>query len=460
MTAVAEVVGLRVTVIGLGHVGTVAAVCLAHMGHDVTGVDTDHERIRYLGSGEIPFCEPGLLEMMEEAIALERLRFSHSSDCVEPLGKVALVATGTPPGADGAVDLRQVKSALAWVKERWSAKTTVVMKSTVPPGTGQRLLAGDMRQLRASYVANPEFLREGMAIHDWQRPDRIIVGTGRGNTAAVDSIREMYGTTDATWMITDTTSAEMVKYASNAMLAARISFMNEIAALCEQVGASIDDVSEGVAMDPRTGDRIYAGVGYGGSCFPKDVGALDHLAMTTGVDAEILRAVIAVNQRQRLLPLRAIRARFGGAVSGLRMAVLGLAFKPGTDDVREAPALELIRVLSGDGVSVVAYDPEAAKNARPYLPSSVELAKDPVSATRGVQAVFLMTEWESIVGADWETISRVMLSPRLLFDGRNALDQAQMMRLGFEYVGVGRPSTPDFGSSGSRSPDEEDSSAS
>lgn len=451
---------MRVSVIGLGHVGTVAAACLAHAGHNVIGVDTDHERIRNLAAGHVPFCEPGLREMTEEAVASERLKFSHSSDCVEPLGKVALVSTGTPPVADGGgVDLRQVKSALAWVKERWCANTTVVMKSTVPPGTGQRLLAGEMRELRSSYLANPEFLREGRAIHDWQRPERIVVGTGDGNKKAIDSIRDMYGATDATWMITDITSAEMVKYASNALLAARISFMNEIAALCEQVGASIDDVSEGVALDPRTGDRIYAGVGYGGSCFPKDVGALDHLAMTTGVDAEILRAVIAVNRRQRQLPLRAIRARFGGVVSGLRMAVLGLAFKPGTDDVREAPALELIRALSGDGISVIAYDPEASDKARPHLPSSVELAEDPVTATRGVQAVVLMTEWESIVGADWELISRAMLPPRLLFDGRNALDQARMTRLGFEYVGVGRPSMPDFGSCASRNPDERNSNA-
>ena len=448
---------MRVTVIGLGNVGIVAAACLAHGGHDVIGVDINHERIQYLRSEKIPFYEPGLREMTKEVVASGRLKFKHSSECVEPLGNVALVATGTPPGPDGAVDLSQVNSALAWVKERWSAGTTVVMKSTVPPGTGQQLLAGDMRELRSSYVANPEFLREGSAIHDWQRPDRIVVGSE--NAAAVDAIREMYGTTEAEWLLTDITSAEMVKYASNALLATRISFMNEIAALCEQVGASIDHVSQGVAMDSRTGSRILAGVGYGGSCFPKDVGALDHLAMTTGVDAQILRAVIAVNQRQQLLPLRAIRERFGEALSGRRVAVLGLAFKPGTDDVREAPALELIRALAAAGAAVVAYDPEAANNARPHLPPSVEFSADPVTATKGIQAVLLMTEWKEIVGADWDAIYRVMLPPRLLFDGRNALDQARMMRLGFEYVGVGRPSAPDFGSSASCNPNQADSSA-
>ena len=348
-TTLSEVIGLRVTVIGLGHVGTVAAACLAHAGHDVTGVDSDPERIRHLGSGVVPFCEPGLQEMTEAAVASERLNFSHLSDFAGALGKVAFVATGTPPRTDGAVDLRHVKSALEWVKQRSPGHTIVVMKSTVPPGSGQQFLAGELRDLRCSYVSNPEFLREGRAIHDWQHPDRIVVGTERGNETALDTIRDMYGAIDAPWMITDITSAEMVKYASNAMLATRISFMNEIAALCERVGASIDDVSEGVAMDARTGSRIHAGVGYGGSCLPKDVGALDHLAVTTGVHTEILRTVIAVNQRQKLLPLRAIRERFGRAVSGLRVAVLGLAFKPGTDDVREAPALELIRALDADG---------------------------------------------------------------------------------------------------------------
>ena len=451
---------MRVTIIGLGHVGTVAAACLAHAGHDVTGVDTDPDRVRRLGLGEVPFCEPGLQEMAASAVASERLRFSQPSEFTEHLGEVAMVATGTPPGPGGAADLRQVESALAWVKERWRRRSSVVMKSTVPPGAGQQFLSGDLRMLRESYVSNPEFLREGRSIEDWQHPDRIVVGTEGGNTAAIDAIRGMYESIDAPWMITDITSAEMVKYASNALLATRISFMNEIAALCEQVGASIDDVSAGVAMDPRTGSKIHAGVGYGGSCFPKDVGALDHLAMATGVDAEILRAVIAVNQRQRLMPRRAIRERFGTAMSGLRVAVLGLAFKPGTDDVREAPALELIRALSGDGASVVAYDPEATSNAQPHLPPSVELAGDPVTAASGAQAVVLMTEWDQIVGADWADIAGRMRPPRFLFDGRNALDQARMTRSGFEYVGVGRPAAPRFGSSDEHSSEGENLTAS
>ena len=243
---------------------------------------------------------------------------------------------------------------------------------------------------------------------------------------------------DAPRIVTDITTAEMIKYASNAFLATRISFINEMAALCERVGASIDTVSEGLAMDPRTGSRIHAGVGYGGSCFPKDVRALDHLALTSDANVELLRSVITVNNRQRLRPLHALRERFNGGISGLRVAVLGLAFKPDTDDVREAPALDLIRALTDDGATVCAYDPQARDQVRRHLPASVALADDPVAATEETQATVLMTEWDQIVNADWETIGRGMREPRFLFDGRNALDPVMMERLGFEYRGVGR----------------------
>ena len=230
----------------------------------------------------------------------------------------------------------------------------------------------------------------------------------------------------------------MIKYASNAFLATRISFINEMASLCERVGASIDVVSQGLAMDPRTGSRIYAGVGYGGSCFPKDVRALDHLALTSDANVELLRSVITVNNRQRLRPLHALRERFNGGISGLRVAVLGLAFKPDTDDVREAPALDLIRALSDDGALVSAYDPRAGETAFCHLPALVMLADNPVAATEGAQAAVLMTEWDHIINADWRAIARQMRQPRFVFDGRNALDQSTMERLGFEYRGVGR----------------------
>ena len=328
--------GVKITVIGLGYVGTVAAACLSDAGHYVTGVDIDSDLIGTLQAGKAPFFEPGLEDLLQASLGKGRLRFVHRDGFVGPLGEVALVATGTPPGADGAADLNQVWSALMWIKERPCGGTTAVMKSTVPPGTGQRVADRELSGLELRYVSNPEFLREGQAIRDWQHPDRIVIGARPGDAQSVDVVQAMHAGIDAPCIVTDITSAEMVKYATNAFLATRISFINEIASLCERVGASIDAVSQGLAMDPRTGGRIYAGVGYGGSCFPKDVRALDHLALTTGVSMELLRSVITVNNRQRLLPLHALRERFDRGISGLRVAVLGLAFKPNTDDVREA----------------------------------------------------------------------------------------------------------------------------
>ena len=434
---------MKITVVGLGYVGIVAASCLAGQGHDVTGVDIDPERITTLQSGRLPIYEPGLAQTMTAAIGSESLRFAHLSDFNEPLGEVALVAVGTPQGPEGAADLSQVRSAVTWVREQASKGATLVMKSTVPPGAGQRLAARELAGSGVRYVSNPEFLREGQAVHDWKHPDRVVVGVEPGDTRSLDVIDVMNGGSDAPRIVTDITSAEMIKYASNAFLATRISFINEMAALCERVGVSIDTVSEGLAMDHRTGSRIYAGVGYGGSCFPKDVRALDHLALTSDANVEILRSVITVNNRQRLRPLHALRERFNGGIAGRRVAVLGLAFKPDTDDVREAPALDLIRALADDGALVSAYDPRAGDKARRHLPASVALAANPALAADGTQAVVLMTEWDQIVNADWGTIAERMRQPRYLFDGRNALEPATMERLGFEYRGVGRNAAVD-----------------
>lgn len=434
---------MKITVIGLGYVGIVAASCLANRGHHVVGVDVDCERVDALESGRLPIYEPGLAQMMSTATRSEFLRFSHTSDFPGLLGEAALVTVGTPQSPDGAADLRQVHAAVSWVSKRTSGETTLVMKSTVPPGTGERLSNRDLAGSGVRYVSNPEFLREGQAVQDWKHPDRVVVGVEPGDTQSLEAMRAIQGSNDAPQIVTDITTAEMIKYASNAFLATRISFINEMAALCERVGASIDTVSEGLAMDPRTGSRIHAGVGYGGSCFPKDVRALDHLALASDASVDLLRSVIRVNNRQRLRPLHALRERFNGGIPGLRVAVLGLAFKPDTDDVREAPALDLIRTLTGDGATVCAYDPQAGDNARRHLPASVTLVDDPMAATEGAQAVVLMTEWEQIVGADWETIGGGMREPRFLFDGRNALDPAVMEQLGFEYRGVGRNAPAD-----------------
>ena len=429
---------MKVTVVGLGYVGAVTAAGLAVAGHDVLAVDIDDRRMETLRSGKAPFYEPGLDDWLADALQRGRLRIVHRDRVEEELGDVALIATGTPPASNGAADLRQVWSAVSWVASMRPRGLVLAMKSTVPPGTGRRIIARELAGTGTRYVSNPEFLREGQALQDWLRPDRIVIGAEPGDDDAVETIKRMHHGIDAPCMATDVTSAEMIKYASNAFLATRISFINEMASLCAFAGASIDDVSDGLAMDSRTGARIHAGVGYGGSCFPKDVRALDYLALTSGVSVDVLRSVINTNNRQRLLPLHTLRRRFAGALPGLRAGVLGLAFKPGTDDVRDAPSLDLIRALADEGVSVAAYDPRAAETARPHLPESAQIVSSADEAANRAQALVLLTEWGEIVGADWEAIARAMLPPRFVFDGRNALDPEAMDALGFEYVGVGR----------------------
>ena len=429
---------MKVTVIGLGHAGIVASVGLAAAGHDVLGVDVDTQRVHTLRSGETPVYEPDLDCGLNAALKTGNLRFAYCGDVDESLGDIALIATGTPSAVGGAADLHQVRSALKWVKTRAARGLVVVMKSTVPPGTGQRITDEDLRGSGIRYVSNPEFLREGSAVQDWNVPDRVVVGVEPNDHLSVALLKEMYAGIEAPYLVTDITSAEMIKYASNAFLATRISFVNEIALLCDRVGASIDDVSDGLALDGRTGARIHAGVGYGGSCFSKDLRALDYLALTNGVNVELLQSVMNVNKRQRLLPFYALQERFSAALAGLTIGVLGLAFKPETDDVRDAPALDLIRQLIDEGVRVRVYDPRCTEVSRRRLPPSVEYAPNPVEAAEQAQALVLVTEWTDIVNADWEAVSHRMLPPRFVFDGRNALDSSMLSKLGFEYTGVGR----------------------
>ncbi len=429
---------MKITVIGLGHVGTVAAAGLASAGHDVLGVDVEPSRILSLQRGEVFLYEPGLQPMVQAGVRKGNLHFAHRDEAAAPLGDVAIIATGTPPASSGTADLRQVRSALDWIKSKEPRGLVLVMKSTVPPGTGRRIIEDDLRGAAISYVSVPEFLREGRAVADWSSPERIVVGADPNDLRSLDLVKQAHAGMAAPFVFTDVTSAEMIKYASNAFLATRISFINEIAALCDSVGASVDAVGEALAMDPRTGARIFAGVGYGGSCFPKDVRALNHIALTSGVEVELLRSVINVNNRQRLLPLYALRRRFNGAVSRLRVAVLGLAFKPDTDDVREAPSLDLIKALVNEGAEVCAYDPQASGTAREHLPESVRLASHPVEAANQAQAAVLLTEWDQIVNADWASIAQRMRPPKFVFDGRNALSKSQMLGLGFTYLGVGR----------------------
>lgn len=431
---------MKVTVVGLGYVGTVAAAGLALADHEVLAVDIDQHRLDLLKRGKVPFYEPGLEVWVTSALQRETLRFLHRDEVHEDLGDVALVAVGTPPTRETAADLRYVTSTVSWIKAMRPKDLVIVMKSTVPPGTGHSIVEGELAGTGIGYTANPEFLREGQALRDWTSPDRILIGADPRCSRSAEAVKRLYAGIDAPHLVTDITSAEMVKYASNAFLATRISFINEIAALCDSVGASIDEVSKGLALDSRTGARVYAGVGYGGSCFPKDVDLLVSLARGAGAAADLLSSVICVNDRQRLLPLRALRERFDGALSGLDIGVLGLAFKPGTDDVRKAPALDLIRALAAEGVRIRVFDPKALESARSRLPSSVSPAASVADAADQAHALVLLTEWDEIVGAPWECLSTRMRSPRLVFDGRNALDPAAMRGLGFEYVGIGRNS--------------------
>ncbi len=367
-----------------------------------------------------------------------KLHFLQSEEWAGCLGEIALVTAGTPAAAEGEPDLRQVRAALAWVRRRRPKDLVLVMKSTVPPGSGVEFLHKDLYGLDIDYVSNPEFLREGRALQDWFYPDRIVLGTNRGSGKAVNAVREMYSGIESPLLVTDITSAEMIKYASNAFLATRISFINEMASLCDAVGASVDAVSEGLTLDGRMGSRVFAGVGYGGSCLPKDIRALKHLASSFGLEPGLLSAVTSVNNRQRRLPLEKLNARFGGRLEGLRVGVLGLAFKPGTDDVREAASLELIRDLVERGAKVRAFDPQAYAPARELFPPSVDLVEAAEDTANGAEALVLLTEWGEIVAANWAEMSAKMRPPKFVFDGRNALDAALMLRLGFEYVGIGR----------------------
>ena len=291
-------------------------------------------------------------------------------------------------------------------------------------------------------LPTPSSLRAGQALADWDCPDRIVIGTTHGDARSLEAVRRLYNDIDTPVLATDITTAEMIKYASNAFLATRISFMNEIATICEQVGASIDDVSEGLALDSRTGARIFAGVGYGGPCLPKDIGALEHLARQAGAGSDLLRAVIGVNDRQWQLPLHALRDLYGGNLHGLKVAILGLAFKPETDDLTEAPAVKLACALAKEGARLAVYDPNVRNGENTILPDGVQVATDVLTATTGSQAAVVMTEWSEIARADWAAVSNNMLPPGFVFDGRNALDPMTMRAAGFDYVGVGRGVMP------------------
>jgi len=419
----------RITVFGAGYVGLVAGACLSRSGHSVTVLDVDERKLESLRRGKTPFKEPGLDEIVSESIAAGRLSFENPADGFE-YGEFVIVAVGTPSTSTGSSDLRYVSSVIEQVVEGAPAGTVVMMKSTVPPGTGA-MLSKRLQPRGILYVSNPEFLREGNAVQDWFKTDRVVLG---GAPEACAAVATLYEDIDSPMLSCDIASAELIKYASNAFLAMKISFANEIANLCDNVDADITTVMDGVGMDARIGRSfLNAGIGYGGSCFPKDTRALDYLYSVNGHHSQLLKAVIDVNAFQRRLPVTTLRQRMGD-LGGLCVAVLGLTFKPETDDTREAPAGDIIRMLLVEGASVSAFDPIGITEFDSALYTQESSIAD---AVRGASAVIVATEWDEIVGADWKSLCETMTGPRIVFDGRNCLDIAAVQSGGGDYVGVG-----------------------
>jgi len=428
MSAEREPIG----VIGTGYVGLVTAVGFAELGSDVWCVDIDAEKIRRLLAGEVPIYEPGLEELL--ARNSERLHFSTDLAPALEHGRLLFVAVGTPPTYSGDADLTAVHAVVDAIPA--SREHALVMKSTVPCGTGASLTRAFREQGKdgLGYVSCPEFLKEGSAVNDFMHPDRVVVGDD--GSWGGDAVVELYAPLGAPLVRTDVASAEMVKLASNAFLATKISFINEIANVCEETGADVVEVARGMGLDDRIGSRfLQAGIGFGGSCFPKDVDALKQLAGNSGYHFQLLTAVIEVNELQKRRVIGKLHKHLGGLV-GKRVALLGLAFKPNTDDMREASSLVLSARLNADGATVTAYDPVAEEQAR-QLVTGITFSDSPLSAVRGADAVVLVTEWQELVELDWATVAEAM-SGDLLIDGRNALDPEIVRAAGLSYEGIGR----------------------
>ncbi|MBN1203342.1 MAG: UDP-glucose/GDP-mannose dehydrogenase family protein [Myxococcaceae bacterium] len=433
---------MRIAIIGTGYVGLVAGTCFADSGNDVTCVDIDERKIRALQAGEVPIYEPGLEELIRKNVRERRLAFTTQlAEAVGP-AQVVFIAVGTPEGESGDADLQYVLAAAEQIGRALRQYTVVVDKSTVPVGTADEVREALSRVTKVEFdvVSNPEFLKEGAALEDFLKPDRVVIG------ADSERARRLMGELYAPFVRTenpifymDTRSAELTKYAANAMLATRISFMNDIAALCEKVGADVDFVRKALGADRRIGyPFLFPGVGYGGSCFPKDVKALVATGREHGLELELLRAVERTNERQKRLLVGKALKHFGGSLAGRTFGVWGLAFKPKTDDMREAPSIEVIEGLLGKGAKVVAHDPVAERSAGRYFGERIRYAALPYEALEGVDALFIVTEWNEFRHPDFERMKRLMKAP-VIFDGRNIYDPARMRELGFTYQGIGRP---------------------
>ncbi len=439
---------MKLTVVGTGYVGLVTGACLADVGNRVLCIDIDPKKIDTLKSGGIPIFEPGLKEIVANNVAAGRLRFS--TDIVEGVayGDIQMIAVGTPPGEDGSADLQYVVAAARNIGRHLTSPKIVIDKSTVPVGTADRVREAIAEELKArgvdikfSVVSNPEFLKEGAAVEDFMRPDRIVIGADDAET--IETMRKMYAPFQRSHdrlMVMDVRSAELTKYAANAMLATRISFMNELALLAERLGADIESVRKGIGSDPRIGYQfLYPGIGYGGSCFPKDVQAMQHTATAAGMNLMLLDAVERVNYAQKHVLTQKIVKRYGENLAGKTFALWGLAFKPNTDDMREAPSLVLIDDLTRRGAKIVAFDPVAMQEARHLLAvnDNVRFADSANDALTGADALAIVTEWKTFRAPDFAAMKAALKAP-VVFDGRNLYEPASMQDLGFDYYPIGR----------------------
>ena len=439
---------MNITVIGTGYVGLVTGACLADAGNSVFCLDLDAKKIERLNRGEIPIFEPGLEPIVKRNEAAGRLRFSTDIAASVAHGDIQLIAVGTPPGEDGSADLKHVIAAARNIGRHMDAYKVVVTKSTVPVGTADKVKQAIIEEQKKRHigndftvVSNPEFLKEGAAVEDFMRPDRIIIGAD--DPRAIQMLRQLYAPFQRNReriIVMSVRSAELTKYAANAMLATRISFMNEVANLAEAIGADIEEVRRGIGSDPRIGYQfLYAGAGFGGSCFPKDVKALQRTAQEAGRPLKLVQAVEDVNEAQKRILAEKIRARFGDQLRGKTIALWGLAFKANTDDMREAPSLALIDDLVHAGASVRAYDPAAAHEAKHLFADSrnVAIVPNAMAALEGADALAIVTEWQEFRSPDFAAVKKALKTPAI-FDGRNLYDPSALKSQGLEYYPIGR----------------------
>jgi UDPglucose 6-dehydrogenase len=434
---------MNISVIGTGYVGLVVGACLAETGNNVCCADIDEGKIARLKNNDIPIYEPGLEALVERNQKEERLTFT--THLAEAIGSadVIFIAVGTPPGEDGSADLKYVLQVSDLIGKHMTREIVVVTKSTVPVGSAAKVEKAIAKEAKFPFhvCSNPEFLKEGAAVEDFMRPDRVVLGTATDFARRV--MTEIYAPfvrTGKPIMLMDISSAEITKYAANGMLAARISFMNEVANLCDSVGANVDSVRKGIGSDSRIGSSfLFPGPGYGGSCFPKDVKALISMAAGCGVKLDVLAGVETANERQKTILAAKVKAALGGDLKGRRIAVWGLAFKAGTDDMREAPALTLIDALLRDGASICAHDPAALEHARGLLGNRIDYAETNYEALTGADALVVVTDWNEYRHPDFERVKRTLKQP-VIVDGRNLYDVEKMRELGVRYHSIGRPS--------------------